>query len=130
MQSPRSQCTRTGSAYRKQFCNLIGLQKSCSEYKSRYSIGLVQDYRATRSRLAPPDYTISADTECDPCWGRGGASSLDSTQRRCAKAYMSHDIPSHARAIIAFLGVETGYGARIKALACTFIGVGGVRPRD
>ena len=42
---------------------------------------------------------------------------------------MSHDIPSRARAIIAFLGVETGYGARIKALACTFIGVGGVRPR-
>ena len=35
-------------------------------------------------------------------------------QRRCAKAYMSHDIPSRARA---FLGVETGYGARIKALA-------------
>ena len=35
---------------------------------------------------------------------------------------MSHDIPSRARAIIAFLGVETGYGARIKALACTFIG--------
>ena len=30
---------------------------------------------------------------------------------------MSHDIPSRARAIIAFLGVETGYGARIKALA-------------
>ena len=51
-------------------------------------------------------------------------------QRRCVKAYMSHDIPSRARAIIAFLGVETGYGARIKALACTFIGVGGVRPRD
>ena len=50
-----------------------------------------------------------------------------SDQRRCAKAYMSHDIPSRARA---FLGVETGYGARIKALACTFIGVGGVRPRD
>ena len=43
---------------------------------------------------------------------------------------MSHDIPSRVRAIIAFLGVETGYGARIKALACTFIGVGGVRPRD
>ena len=39
---------------------------------------------------------------------------------------MSHDIPSRARAIIAFWGVETGYGARIKALACTFIGVGGV----
>ena len=38
---------------------------------------------------------------------------------------MSHDIPSRARAIIAFLGAETGYGARIKALACTFIGVGG-----
>ena len=51
-------------------------------------------------------------------------------QRRCVKAYMSHDIPSRARAIIAFLGVETGYGARFKALACTFIGVGGVRPRD
>ena len=28
---------------------------------------------------------------------------------------MSHDIPSRARAINAFLGVETGYGARIKA---------------
>ena len=51
-------------------------------------------------------------------------------QWRCAKAYMSHDIPTRARAIIAFLGVDTGYGARIKALACTFIGVGGVRPRD
>ena len=51
-------------------------------------------------------------------------------QRRCAKACMSYDIPSRVRAIIAFLGVETGYGARIKALACTFIGVGGVRPRD
>ena len=51
-------------------------------------------------------------------------------QKRCAKAYMSHDIPSRARTIIAFLGVETGYGARIKALACTFIGVGGVWPRD
>ena len=55
--------------------------------------------------------------------------------KRCAaeevrQAYMSHDIPSRARAIIAFLGVETGYGARIKALACTLIGVGGVRPRD
>ena len=54
--------------------------------------------------------------------------SLACYQRRCVKAYMSHDIPSRARAIIAFLGVETGYGARIKALACTFIGVGGVRP--
>ena len=30
---------------------------------------------------------------------------------------MSHDIPSRARAIIAFLGVETGYGARIEARA-------------
>ena len=37
---------------------------------------------------------------------------------------MSHDIPSRVRAIIAFLGEETGQGARIKALACTFISVG------
>ena len=36
---------------------------------------------------------------------------------------MSHDIPSRARAIIAFLGVETGYGARIKALACAYMHV-------
>ena len=51
-------------------------------------------------------------------------------QRRCIKASMSHDIPSRAHAIIAFLGVEIGQGARIKVLACTFIGVGGVRLRD
>ena len=35
---------------------------------------------------------------------------------------MSHDIPSHMCAIIAFLRVATGRGARIKALACIFIG--------
>ena len=34
---------------------------------------------------------------------------------------MSLDIPSRARPIIAFWGVETGSGARIKALACIFI---------
>ena len=38
---------------------------------------------------------------------------------------MSHDILSRARAIIAFLGVETGYWSTNQgagAMACTFIG--------
>ena len=36
---PNACATEVIIAYRKQFCNLIGLQKSCSEYKSRHRLG-------------------------------------------------------------------------------------------
>ena len=36
---PNARAPEVIIAYRKQFCNLIGLQKSCIEYKSRHRLG-------------------------------------------------------------------------------------------
>ena len=37
---PNARAPEVIIAYRKQFCNLIGPQKSCSEYKSRHRLGI------------------------------------------------------------------------------------------